>query len=333
MRRVPQPAEVEEEDPATGEARPNTRASASYSARKERGAEQDRGRRRRSKSPLLLYMQSKHLGPVQDVAAWNSHALTIAAGEHEDNAEVWREVGGRVVFFKDRVITGETKTYVDREILISARDLSRQNPDLIIAQRVYAANGSVRLKAHRLLFGPRIALETPYAFAQLGDEIPGVGCPDLHCTFRAAPNWASQRGAPDGPARDEYLAVDVPPTDAGGDRQIVYDLDQKRIVGPGDPRPRVGIELSASELFPKSADSSGPRALVPTGPMSCYPSPPASRKRRLSDEEEEEEEEEKEERRLCREPRKVGVKLVGMGRRTASGGARGDIYVDFILRE
>ncbi|CAL3970172.1 unnamed protein product [Diplocarpon coronariae] len=331
MRRLPKPAEVEEEDPATGEPRPNTRTSASYSARKERRLEQDQAWRK-SNLPLLPYMQSKHLGPVQEATARNNRTLTIAAGEHEDNQEVWREVGGRVVFFKDRVINGETKTYVNREILISARDLSRQNPDLLIAQRVYDSNGSVRLRAHRLLFGPRIVLETPYAFAQLGDEIPGVGCPDLHCTFRAAQSWGSQRRKPGRPARDEHLTVDLCPTDVCSERQILYDLDQKRIVGPKDPMPRVGIEVEAAELFPKLADALGPRDSLSTGPKSCYPSPPAFRKRRLSDSEEEEEEEE-EGSKVSKKPRKVGIKLVGMGKRIGSGEARGDVYVDFVLRE
>jgi hypothetical protein len=48
------------------------------------------------------------------------------------------------------------------------------------------------LKAHKLSFSPQqVDLDRPYIFTRLDDELPGVGCPDLHITFRSVRDWGS----------------------------------------------------------------------------------------------------------------------------------------------
>ncbi|KAL5327887.1 hypothetical protein ACEPPN_005593 [Leptodophora sp. 'Broadleaf-Isolate-01'] len=145
-------------------------------------------------SSALGYIRSRPLGSILDAISLNSDGtlLSILAGEHDDNHLVWKESGKhRVFFYPDRVINDDATTHIAREITISRLDLSTTNPELITGQRVHTTFGTVELKAHQLHFGPRIDVNRPYVFLGLGDEIPGVGCPDLHCTFHIVSDWES----------------------------------------------------------------------------------------------------------------------------------------------
>jgi hypothetical protein len=82
-----------EEDPETGEAVLGTESSASFFL----SPEQSRERRkswRRSGSDFVRDSESFHLGSALDVIRQSKNEetlLTIIAGEHDDNAEVWKE--------------------------------------------------------------------------------------------------------------------------------------------------------------------------------------------------------------------------------------------------
>lgn len=94
MKKAPKPAEVEEEDSDTGEAKPNTRSSASYKFRGHKPPEQKRTPPRKSRLPPLKGVKSNHLGTVQQVASRNEDGqlLNIVAGLYDDNDEVWDEL-------------------------------------------------------------------------------------------------------------------------------------------------------------------------------------------------------------------------------------------------
>ncbi len=80
-------------------------------------------------------------------------------------------------------------------------------------------------------------------------------------------------------------------------------------------KPAVGISVSSSELFPTLAS--------PLEPKNFYPSPPSKKRKSVNSEDEE--------IRVSAAPRKVGVKLIGMGRKIGDGELRADISVEFIL--
>jgi hypothetical protein len=84
---------LEEEDPETGEAVLGTESSASIFLSPEESRER-RKSWRRSGSDFVSDSESTHLGTVLNVIEeWKSKEayLTVIAGEHEDNVEVWKE--------------------------------------------------------------------------------------------------------------------------------------------------------------------------------------------------------------------------------------------------
>jgi hypothetical protein len=168
---------VEEEDSKTGEVVLGTESSASIFLPPEQSSEQ-RKTWRRSGSDFVSDLESTHLGTVLNVVEQSKNEgglLTVVAGEHEDNAEVWEECKNAGTKFRlfalkgclaptnqclmltappDSIINGETKTYIAREILLSKEggDLDRENPSIIIGQRKFSPNSRIRLEAHRLFF-------------------------------------------------------------------------------------------------------------------------------------------------------------------------------------
>ena len=84
---------VEEEDSKTGEAVLGTESSASIFLPPEQSSER-RKTWRRSGSDFVSDLDSTHLGTVLNVVEQSKNEgglLTVVAGEHEDNAEVWKE--------------------------------------------------------------------------------------------------------------------------------------------------------------------------------------------------------------------------------------------------
>lgn len=84
---------VEEEDSKTGEAVLGTESSASIFQPPEQSSER-RKTWRRSGSDFVSDLDSTHLGTVLNVVEQSKNEgglLTVVAGEHEDNAEVWKE--------------------------------------------------------------------------------------------------------------------------------------------------------------------------------------------------------------------------------------------------
>lgn len=243
---------MEDADPETDEAIPNTRTDASiFSQTKEPTTPKSAPKRKRNAS-TLNHMQSVYKGLIVDIVPESFDGLlTILAGEHDDNDIVWRKSGKHRVFFcADKVVNGEANTYVNREISISKADLDKRNPKLLIGQRVYNTFGAIELKAHQLLFGPSIVLNEPYVFLRLGDEITGAGCPDLHCTFRFVEDWESTARQANTTRFDQNLTVNVSHADVQADRKITYDLQNKRIAKAG-VKPALGIQVSAAEIFPR----------------------------------------------------------------------------------
>lgn len=99
----PQPAFAEEEDPKTGEAVLGTENSASFSSLPEQSSKR-RKIWRNSESNFTSDSESLHLGLLLDVLKQPKQdaLLTIVAGEHDDNEEVWKECeksGGKFRLF------------------------------------------------------------------------------------------------------------------------------------------------------------------------------------------------------------------------------------------
>jgi hypothetical protein len=92
MKRKPSPAFAEEEDPETGEAVLGTSSHASLSLSPEQSHER-RKTWRRSASDFASDLQSIHLGSAFDVIKQSAGGglLTLVAGDHDDNGEVWKE--------------------------------------------------------------------------------------------------------------------------------------------------------------------------------------------------------------------------------------------------
>ncbi|KAG4430994.1 hypothetical protein IFR05_013522 [Cadophora sp. M221] len=196
-------------------------------------------------------MRSKPLGTILDAVSMNADGalLSILAGEHEDNHIIWKESGRhRVFFYSDKVINGDAKTHTTREITISRLDLATPNPELIFGQRVYTTFGTIELKAHQLYFGRRIDVDRFYVFLGLGDEIPGVGCPDLHCMFCIVSNWESIAPQADTSRFDQNVSVDISLSHVQADQKVTYDIQNNRVVNAG-VKPVLGIEVSVAELF------------------------------------------------------------------------------------
>jgi hypothetical protein len=329
MKRKSQSACVEDVDPQTEEPILGTQSSASISP----PAHESHLRRkiwRKSGQHLYECRDSEDLGLVLDVISkTDQEILTVIAGEHEDNKEVWeecqrasRESGKKLRVFnlpgmvfqastlvinmtqytnvtcKDTIINGESKTYIARSIPISAaHDLSATHPSLIIGQRrLSATTGSVTLRAYKLSFGAsQIDLDRPYIFSQLGDEMAGLGCPDLHITFRSVRDWDSvlRRGAFEGFDRD--VTVPVSWADVRGAKTVVWDFERDCRVEEGDAKPGFGVAVEVGGLWGEEGGKRDPALL--SG----------------------------ERRELC-------VKLIGVGPEIPGHSFRADINLAFVLK-
>jgi len=98
-----------EEDPETGEAVLGTESSASMSLPPELGRER-RKSWRRSASDFVSDSESVHLGSVLEVIGQSKKEdslLTIVAGEHDDNEEVWKPCKDSGTKFRLFVLKGK----------------------------------------------------------------------------------------------------------------------------------------------------------------------------------------------------------------------------------
>jgi len=221
----------------------------------------------------------------------------------------------------DTVINGEDKTYIAREILLSREggDLDIENPDLVIAQRTYASNGALSLQAHRLLFQGRLDVDRPYIFPKLGDEIPGVGCPDLHCTFRGIRDWGTVLKGAYFTGWDRNLSVDVSAGDVERGRKILVDVERGEVVDE-EVKPAVGVLISCRD-FKFVFDGLNTSKEEPS---KAYLTPP-SKKRRIDDVK----------LSLGEVARTIGVKLIGMGPEidnSENGVLRADLNINLVLK-
>ncbi|KAF8848153.1 hypothetical protein BDZ45DRAFT_811008 [Acephala macrosclerotiorum] len=317
------PAFAEEEDPETGEAVLGTESSASFSL----SPEQSRERRktwRRSASDFVSDSESSYLGSLLDVLKQSKEEeslLTIVAGEfeHDDTptAEAWKECENsgtkfRLFPIKDTVINGENNTYIAREILLSKEqgDLDRENPDLIVVQRKCTRNASISLDAHRLFFRGRLDVDRPYIFPKLGDEIPGVGCPDIHFTFRGIRDWHTVVKGAKFASFDRNVTIDITAEDIESGRKVMFDIERDEVVG-SDMKPALGVLISCADF--KS---------VYAGSHVSKEDSPASKKRRMGD----------------TKPHPGGLskaielKLIGMGPEIVNGALRADLNIILVIK-
>jgi hypothetical protein len=218
----------------------------------------------------------------------------------------------------DSVINGEIKTYAIRDILLSKEggDLDRENPDIIIGQRKFTSNGRIRLEAHRLIFRGRLDVDRPYIFPKLGDEIPGVGFPDLHCTFRAIRDWGTVEKRAEFAGYDRNVTVEVSASDVRNGKMITFDVERDEFV-PLAEKPTVGMMISCADFKPffNRLNSS-------LGVQKEAQSTPESKKRRLGDKEDHEAE----------SSMTIGLKLIGMGPVIESRATRADLNINLVLR-
>jgi|SRR5277367_3127878 len=92
MKRNLQSAYLEDVDPRTEEPIPSTQNSASISPPALESQLQRRIWRKSGEQHLFEYRDSEDLGSVLDVISkTNDEILTVIAGEHDDNKEVWEE--------------------------------------------------------------------------------------------------------------------------------------------------------------------------------------------------------------------------------------------------
>jgi hypothetical protein len=321
------PAFAEEEDPETGEAVLGTESSASFSL----SPEQSRERRktwRRSASDFVSDSESLYLGSLLDVLKQSKEEeplLTIVAGEHDDNptAEAWKECENsgtkfRLFPIKDTVINGENNTYIAREILLSKEegDLDLENPDLIIVQRKYAVNASISLDAHRLFFRGRLDVDRPYIFPKLGDEIPGVGCPDIHFTFRGIRDWPTVVKGAKFASFDRNVTIDITAEDIESGRKVMFDIERDEVVGL-DLKPALGVLISCADFKSVYTGSH----VSKEDPNEVHPSP-ASKKRRMGDTKPHPGEISK----------TVELKLIGMGPEVVKGAWRADLNIKLAIK-
>lgn len=217
--------------------------------------------------------------------------------------------------YLDTVINGENKTYVSREILASKEggDLENETPYLIIAQRKHAVGGKIALHAHKLVFRGRVDVDRPYIFPKLGDEIPGVGCPDLHCTFRGVRDWHTVVKKANFAGFDRNVDIHVTADDVRKGKKIAYDITENKVVDSG-VRPTLGVLISCLDLkyvlngFKEEASKT-------------YMSPP-SKKTKLGDEE----------AKGGKVSETIGLKLIRMGPEVAEHGLRADLNINLVLK-
>lgn len=218
-----------------------------------------------------------------------------------------------LTWLSDSVINGETKTYVVREILLAKEggDLDRENPDIILGQRKFAPDGSIRLEAHRLIFRGRPDVNRPYIFPRLGDEIPGVGCPDLHCTFRAVRDFNTVEKIADFAGWDRDVTVEISAEDVRSGKVITYDIERDELASVA-AKPVMGVMICCGDFKPLYNRLSDKEA---------YSTPP-SKKRRLDDRDNHD----------AKPSMTIGLKLVGMGPEIEQRAAKADLNISLDLR-
>lgn len=209
---------------------------------------------------------------------------------------------------------------IEREIPISKSDLSHENPNILIAQRTYL-NGRADFKAHKLFFGTKIVLEQPYVFAKLGDEIGGVGCPDLHCVFRLINDWDSMERRADLSSFDRDEQITVTKADISSKRQLVYDIMESKIVAQNGIKPTCGVSISCVELFSEALEAQASKAES----EDTYSTPPSKRRRSGQ---------RRDSGRVDNPtPRNISIKLIGMGPKIEGGDLRADLNLKFVLND
>jgi hypothetical protein len=195
-------------------------------------------------------------------------------------------------------------------------DLEHENPDLIIAQRKFATNGSISLHAHRLTFRGRPDVNRPYVFPKLGDEIPGIGCPDLHCTFRGIRDWHTVVKGANFAGCDRNVSIDITYEDVESDRKIVFDIERDQFVGL-DMKPTLGVLISCVDFKP-IYDCCNPSL---EHRSESYLSP-SSKKRRTNNSKD----------GMEQTFRTVGLKLIGMGPAIENEVLKADLNINLVLK-
>jgi len=195
-------------------------------------------------------------------------------------------------------------------------DLDRENPDIIIGQRKFSPNGHIRLEADRLVFRGRPDINRPYIFPKLGDEIPGVGCPDLHCTFRAIRDWDTVVKCADFAGFDRNVTVEISANDVDSGKVIAFDIERDELV-PLAAKPTVGVMVSCADFKPlyKRLNSSA------EGHKEAYLTPPL-KKRRMGGGEDE----------VTNSSMTIGLKLIGMGPEIENRALRADLNINLVLK-
>lgn len=216
----------------------------------------------------------------------------------------------------DTVINGENKTYVAREIQLSKEggDLDCENPDFIITQRKYV-NGSISLEAHKLFFRGRLDIDRPYIFPKLGDEMPGIGCPDLYCTFRGIRDWHTVVRGAKFASFDRNVHIDITAEDIQSDRKIVFDIERNEVVGL-DVKPGLGFLVSCADF--KLVHG---LHMSKEDPNEAYLTPP-SKKRRMGNT--------KPQAKAASIP--IQLKLIGMGPEIVGNDLRADLNITLALK-
>lgn len=211
------------------------------------------------------------------------------------------------------MINGETKTYVVREILLAKEggDLDRENPNIILGQRKFASGGRIRLEAHRVVFRGRPDVNRPYIFPRLGDEIPGVGCPDLHCTFRAIRDWDTVAKIADFAGYDRNVTVEISADDAKNAKMITLDIEREGLVSVA-AKPKLGMTISCADFGP---------FFNRLGTKESSLTPP-SKKKRMGDGGDREDE----------SSMTIGLKLIGMGPGIEDRDLRADLNLTLELK-
>jgi len=164
-------------------------------------------------------------------------------------------------------------------------------------------------------FPGRPDINRPYIFPKLGDEIPGVGCPDLHCTFRGISDWSTVLKKADLAGYDCNVNLEITADDVKSGRKIIFDLYQEKIVD-SDSKPIKGVSISCSDFKPLYDRL----RIRPEGSSKAYEGP-TSKKRRFDNSE------------VKTELSTVKVKLVGLGPEVLiNGGISTDLNVNLILK-
>jgi hypothetical protein len=218
----------------------------------------------------------------------------------------------------DLIVNRESGTHIEREIIVSkGQDLAHSYPSIIIAQRVLDSFGAVQLHAHELSFGSSVDLDRIYIFPRLGDEIPSIGRPDLHCTFRAVQDWGQYEKSSTFASFDRNICVEVSADAIKENRRVVYDFASDCVVQRDEyvAKPAFGIALDAGELAPlllrserKDLNSGNP-----------YTGPWAQNTRA------------KRESAVKQEPKRLCISVIGAGPEVKEHSFKADINVEFVL--